>query len=241
MKPLVILMFLAVPAVAQNQKILFPMLSEPVVMGAGGSSFQTILHSYLPSAPQSAEFIHVAGVSHGRVLLLPAESRFGYDLISHGADVPDDITQLPVVRERDLRTGLSTIIGMRAEPNYIYGGEVPPRFAGTWKQRNMLRIYDFDNTGRLEADIVYRVPAWSGTFAGPHVVVNRRDGDDETYPIFGEVMLDGPCVTNPQSNVCGSWDNIVVEIHPNDPSIRYFPMLSSTDNMTQYVTIRVPQ
>lgn len=240
MKRFLWLFLLAIPAFAQDQKVLFPMLSRGVVNGAGGSSFETILDVQLPDARTFPSRVIPDAVSHGRFLLFPAGAEFGYDLISHGAGIPDDITQLPVVRERNLRSGVSTIIGMRVQPNYgvdQFGNPV----VLSYKQRNMLRIYDFDNTGRLEADIVYRVPPWGGTFSGPHVVANRRDGDDESYPTFGEVLLTGPCVSNPQSNVCGTWGDIAVEIHPNDPAIRYFPMLSSTDNTTQYVTIRAPQ
>jgi hypothetical protein len=175
------------------------------------------------------------------VLFFPPEAdvAFGYEVVSHGIGVPDDITQLPVVRERDLHTGTSYILNMPVNPNYIFD-QVPPRFAGTYKERNTLRIYDVDNTGRLEVDIIYRIIPFSGSLGGPHIVVNRREGDGPSYPTFGELTFDGPCFTGSSGDVCRQ-SSIMLEIRPNDPSIRYFPMLSTTDNTTQYVTIRVPQ
>jgi len=240
MKRFLWLVLLGLPAFAQDQKVLFPMLSRGVVNGAAGSSFETVLDVLLPSAQTFPSRFVPDSVSHGRLLTFAAGAEFGYDLISHSAGVPDDITQLPVVRERNLRAGPSTIIGMRVEPKYGVD-QFGNRVVLSYKHRNMLRVYDFDNTGRLEVDVIYRIPPWGGTFPGPHLVADRRDGDDASYPAFGEVLLAEPCVSNPQSNICGTWGDIAVEIHPNDPAIRYFPMLSSTDNTTQYVAIRAPQ
>jgi hypothetical protein len=127
---------------------------------------------------------------------------------------------------------------MPVTPNYILG-TTPPTFAGTYQERNTLRIYDVDNTGRLSVDVIFHHVA-GVSLVGPHIEVNRREGDDVSYPTFGELTFNGPCYTAPTGNVCREAE-LALEIVPSDPTIRYYPMLSTTNNTTQYVTVRGPQ
>jgi hypothetical protein len=150
--------------------------------------------------------------------------------------------RLPVVREAQLRTGPSTIFDMLTSPNYsVSSGSGPTMvFNGTFAQRHMLRIYDADNTGRLSVDVTFTAYSPFNGQENMRIDVNRREGNDPSYPTFGERMIDGICIRSGMFNQC-SGATLFITITPNDPAIRYYAMLSTTDNTTQAVAIHVPQ
>lgn len=244
MKRLAIALLLTTsPLFAQNtEKILFPVLSSSVVHGAFGSTFKTTLMAYLPPAPATSivEYADPAGVSSGRLLTFDTSTAFDYELLSTGTSaVPPDTTQLPVVRERDFRTGTTYLLGMPSTPVYDpTHSQVPPLVVG-WAERNTLRIYDVDNTGTFEADttiVTGQFPSVSSP--GPHIRADRRDGNDASYPYYAVVNFGPQCYT--QQGTCIPVTSMIV-IQPTSPAARYWAFLSTTDNTTQYVTIRAPQ
>lgn len=259
MKRLLLLFLLSSSAAAQDlsgfEKILFPVLGSNVVHGAYGSSFETRLRLFTPSdvafypSGGSATVLHQtvwaqpvpfddpAGISRGRFLFfdksIADQLAFGYTLIS-----ATDSTQLPVVRERDYLTGTSYIVNVPLHPVIVL--DPLPHSSGEFKQRNTIRIYDVDDTGQLEVEILVRALPISATFLLGTLRADRRDGEGPTYPTYGELAYSGPCITLPAGNNCNDFET-TVELRPVDPNIRYWAFLSTTDNATQYVTIRTPQ
>jgi hypothetical protein len=158
---------------------------------------------------------------------------FGYTLIS-----ATDTTQLPVVRERDYRRGASYIVNVPMHPVIVL--DPLPHSNGEFKQRNTIRIYDVDDTGQLEVQVFVRALPISATFVLGTIRADRRDGEGPTYPAYGELSYSGPCITLPAGNNCNDFET-TVEMQPTSSNIRYWAFLSTTDNASQYVTIRTPQ
>jgi hypothetical protein len=257
MKRFLLLLLMSSSAAAQDlsgfEKILFPVLGSSVVHGAYGSTFETRLRLFTPSDvafypsegstvvlhPQTwaarVPFDDQVGTSRGRFLFfekgIADQVAFGYTLISS-----TDTTQLPVVRERDYRTGTTYIVDVPMHPVIVL--DPLPHSNGEFKQRNTIRIYDVDNTGKLDVEVLVRALPISATFVLGTLRADRREGDGPTYPTYGELAYSGPCISF--GNNCQDFET-TVELRPTNPDIRYWAFLSSTDNASQYVTIRTAQ
>jgi hypothetical protein len=260
------LLLLATTASAQDlsafESILVPVLSEGVVFGAHGASFQTTLTAIsagpvayypapgaggpavgtLPMQPDTVPVFSYAPVSAGRILYVErgAASRisFGYQLHSTGPDAMFHSVTLPLLRERDLRTGTSWFHGLAFEPIIVSS---PIRLLG-YASRNRVRIYDGDFSGRLSMTVrlLGTGPRSAFVYGEYTVDVNRREFDDPTYPYFGEVAIPDTCVRVP-SNVFCNGVGFTVELTPNDPGIRYWAVGTKTRNATSETVVVTPQ
>ncbi|HEX9162378.1 MAG TPA: hypothetical protein VF980_11775 [Thermoanaerobaculia bacterium] len=150
---------------------------------------------------------------------------------------------MPIVRERDFKTGRTEILGVQS--NYIVGTNTVP-FTTTPRFRHALRVSDVD--GRGNAAVIVRV--FTDITGNGHAVtfplreftlpLNSKEGADASYPAYGEVTIDElcerislliPCIGGPQR----------IEIEPLAPGLRYWAMVSATDNFTQQVSLAYQQ
>jgi hypothetical protein len=169
--------------------------------------------------------------SKGRVVWIDRAAvddvHFGYTLISNDASLlaPVQRTALPVVRERELRRGRIELLN------------VP---AGSQRFRRMLRIYDVLRDG--SAVVTVRVElmnvGFTSTLETFTVPLDRVDGADASYPYYAEVPLELPCLRLGSSD-CSSYEARLSLTA--SPDIRYWAFVSSTDNVTQQVSIYAPQ
>jgi hypothetical protein len=139
----------------------------------------------------------------------------------------------------DFRSGVVHIVGIWSLYQTEGTFESPvsvPRF------RHTLRIYASDLLGSDEAMVrTYRQDvSFVEQLSESRVVLDRRDGDDLSYPFYAELPMDELC--NPVSLhiPCGGGPQRV-EITPITAGLRYWAMVSGTDNVTQAVTIVYPQ
>ena len=250
---------------SQYDRVLLPAWAQTPITGANGSTFQTVLEvqpqsrtvQYYPVVTTNLPVLPTFGVipaqvsntlklydlvpqAHGRLLLLEKGGAdtltFSYKVIALDADGTPRYTSLPVVRERDFRSGPADIVGIPTWP--VEGG---------YRHRNMLRVYDPDNTGTLRVRVTWGVVNFNmapATEASRIVDVSARDFDNPSYPYFAEVDLDTlipPCVPGiPVSSPCARMDR-VIRITPLAAGARFWAFVSTTDNVTQAVTIHMPQ
>jgi hypothetical protein len=140
-------------------------------------------------------------------------------------------TEVPVVRERDMRTQTFALVNIPVTDGF----------------RNTLRIYDID--GRSDADV--RVRLFSVTLqpvAGPGV----SSSPDQ---LLGERLLRlAPPAFEPSRNPgylqigdlseiasLGAAERVTIEIEPVSPGLRIWAIVSVTNNATQHVTTVTPQ
>jgi hypothetical protein len=266
---LTLLAALAAGAEAQDlsnyDKVLLPAWAQTPITGANGSTFRTVLEvqpqsravQFYPTVTTNLPVLPTFGVippqvantlklydlvprAHGRLLILEKGGAdtltFSYQVIALDADGTPRSTSLPVVRERDFRSGPRDIVGIPTWP--VEGG---------YRHRNMLRVYDPDNTGTLRVKITWGLVNFnsSPTTEASHIVdVSGRDFDDPSYPYFAEVDLDTlipPCVPGiPVSHPCAQMDR-VIRVTPLAEGARFWAFVSTTDNITQAVTVHTPQ
>jgi hypothetical protein len=140
---------------------------------------------------------------------------------------------LPLLRDRDLRTGPSWIQGLAFEP--VSDGLTVTGYAS----RNRIRIYDGDNSGRLSVTVrlLGTGPRSAFVYGQYTVDVNRREYDDVTYPWFGELAIPDTCVRAPLCETAG----FAVELTPNDPHSRYWAVGTNTNNSTTETLVVMPQ
>lgn len=173
--------------------------------------------------------------SKGRVVWIDRAAvndvHFGYTLISNDARLlaPVQRTALPVVRERELRRGRIELLDVPA-----WGGSAGDRF------RHTLRIYDVLRTGSVVATVRVELMDVGGartleTFTVP---LDRVDGADASFPYYAEVPLELPCLRFGSENCGGYSARLSLTVAPD---IHYWAFVSSTDNVTQQVSIHAPQ
>ncbi|HEX9162377.1 MAG TPA: hypothetical protein VF980_11770 [Thermoanaerobaculia bacterium] len=160
-----------------------------------------------------------------------------------GDDQRANETRLPIVRERDFKSGRTEILGVNS--TYIYGPNACPNTA-TPQFRHALRVYDVDSRGdgavivRVFTDILGAGRAVTTPIREFTLPLTSREGSDPSYPAYGEATIDEVCVPfschTPCSNV-----PLRVEIEPVTPGIRYWAMVSATDNFTQQVSLAYQQ
>ena len=156
--------------------------------------------------------------------------------------------ELPIVRERDVRTGKTTLLPLPVDP--VLSAEDPSspehfHLLG-YAERYAIRIYDWDSTGKL--DVAVRMIR--GFFLAQRAVgevrlrLDRRDFDDPTYPFYAEVdpqkAFAAWCYPAALHSACSPFPAII-EIEPLTPGARYYAFASRTDNATNQITVFTPR
>jgi IPT/TIG domain len=139
-------------------------------------------------------------------------------------------TEVPVVRERDLRTTAIEIFPVPLDPLF----------------RQALRIYDPFRLGDGEVEVRFYI-AGDGKLVATRratlAVFERTmpyDGAvDQSFPGLAELnnlMLDVP-----ELAAVSSTEELRIEVVPLTPRLRFWAMVSLTNNDTQHVTLLTPQ
>lgn len=258
----------------QFEKILVPVLNAHVINGVNGSEFGTSLGVYSPQRPfnyypafspttptvpailatlpsrQAIPFWEAPGVTaQGRFLFVQPDSvdlPFSAMAVSRDAAGFGTVTQLPIVRARDTRTATITLMDIPVTP--ILSAEDPSspehfHLVG-WKERNTLRIYDWDGDGSLVVKVRLIVSPGQQSHGAIDVPVNRRDFDDPTYPYYAIVDLQsafGPsyCYYAEPHVACSGYDaNLLITGNGTAP---FYAIASSTDNTSNRFTVFTPR
>lgn len=190
---------------------------------------------YGPAAP-TGRFLYVEKDK------LPELALQYYLLSSDPAAVAkDQRTALPIVSIPF--SGTSRILSLPVEPIIAYpNGSVAGEMKG-YVQRSILRIYDFggDGTGEVTVErFVSGLFGRSGSLGKTSVKLNRRGGDDATFPWFGELEELNSCLPFSQHTPCMAF-TLRLEIVPVTPGMKYWAFVSTTHNQTHQVTVFAPQ
>lgn len=189
---------------------------------------------YGPPRP-TGRFLYVEAVNSDELSLQ-------YFLLSSDAygDTADQMTALPIVNRPLARK--SRILRIPVRPIIEYEGDnLTGRHTG-YVYRLLLRIYDWegDGTGRVTVTpYVEGLFGESGALESSVATLDRRDGDDPTFPWYAELPLDR-CLPFSAHTPCMSF-NMRVEIIPETDGMEYWPFVSVTDNRTQQVTVFAPR
>jgi hypothetical protein len=245
-------------------KILLPAYSAIPVRGVAGSSFSTLLQlfshrpfRYFPAtgdkiatARADSSLFHfdlgLRGSGGGRFIFVErsAESdvTFGYQLEASAAGL-STTTALPAIHEKDVRTGITDILNVPFTYDII---EIPNEvitYAAVPRVRRALWVYAFDDI--LQAKV--RVRIFQSSVVPPPqqwreytVSLDHRDGEGPTFPWYTRLNLEDICMPFSRQLPCEGFIGRV-EIEPLSDRLRYSPMISVTDNVTQHVTILIPQ
>jgi hypothetical protein len=249
----------AVPAdLAQYEKVLLPVVITPVnerITGVGGSQFDTDVDAVTLMPVRVWTGGDVETVERIGRLTFPGVSRAGRvlhverahaDALSLNATLRSSATgerwhaaTLPVVRERDLHTTTARILGVSSPYSYDPPDGVARRAIAHY--RHHLRVYDVDGRGDAQVRVRRFVVQTGGTpIADEILTLDRREGADASHPAFAEVVIPELCVPFSLHTPCAGatqW----IEVEPLTPGLRFFPLVSATDNVTQQVTVSWPQ
>lgn len=137
-------------------------------------------------------------------------------------------TEVPLVRERDLRTTAIELFPVPLDPMF----------------RLSLRIYDPFRLGNAQVEIRYYVTRTGqlvATKTATLSVFERRfnSGVDVSFPgvaEFGNLLVDVPELSSVDPT-----EQLRIEIIPLTPGLRFWAMVSLTNNDTQQVTLLTPQ
>lgn len=127
-------------------------------------------------------------------------------------------TEIPVVREKDVRTDAITLLNVPTDPRF----------------RTMLRMYDFD--GATDHQVQVRIYAANDQTVLAESTVTLRSPNAGLAP--GYAQLGNLTDTYPQ---LVSADRLRIEITPVTPGVRFWAFVSVTNNDTQHVTTITPQ
>jgi hypothetical protein len=148
---------------------------------------------------------------------------------------------LPVVRESNVRTETTSILGVFSRYTYVTLEDGVSRSA-IEQTRHHLRVYDIDARG----DAQVRVRRYDQNVFPPVLLeermltLDKREGDDPTYPAFAEILLPEICHPFSRHTPCAGGSQWI-EIAPLTSGLRFFTIVSATDNVTQQVTLLWPQ
>lgn len=160
---------------------------------------------------------------------------------SVAGDVSSSVTQ-PIVREPDFKTDQIRIIGIGSR--YVLGSGTCPNTA-TAVYRHTLRIYDVD--GGQNTQVMVRRFDHAVSPAGEPILLSEdlvtiayRDGVDPSYPSYAEMTIPEVCHPFSFHTPCTGGAQYV-EITPVTPALRFWAMVSATNNVTHQVTLFHPQ
>jgi IPT/TIG domain len=138
-------------------------------------------------------------------------------------------TEVPVVRERDLRSDAVELFPVPLDPLF----------------RQSLRIYDPFRTGNAQVEVrffVTRTGERVATRTATLPVYERTlpyGGVDQSFPGLAE--LNNLMIDVPELAVVPSTEQLRIEVVPVTPGLRFWAMVSLTNNDTQHVTLLTPQ
>ena len=250
---------------SQMERILVPIVTTADAQGLNGArfgsafdfvNFVTPLH-YFPrytagvaaigeALPPDYQFPFLgAGAAPsriGRLLFVDpsASTAFEAELTSWTGDEGAVYrTRLPVVHERDFRIGTAEIIGVHSD--YLYSNDPACRTA-TPQYRHTLRVYDVDARGDASVTVRVYYDALRPSYLVRELTLPlvSREGTDASFPAYAEIPLEEFC--NPFSchTPCRGGE-LRVEIEPVTSGLRYWAMVSATDNVTAQVSLAYPQ
>lgn len=195
-------------------------------MQPGFGGVFSLLDRGVAARPQ-ARFVFFDSRCADQVLIgLTVVSRFS-KILSHA--------NVPVVSERAFVTGDLWLMNM---PNVITGDFILSDNRRSM-YRHKLRVYDADGSGAGVVDVEMRGGADRQLTAQYRVTLDRRDGDDPSFPFYGEVEIEDFCY-HITGNGC-IWSEAAVHLSPASPGLRYWGFLTSTDNTTGHIVVTLPQ
>jgi len=205
--------------------------------GSGGSD--DVIANIWGYSPDPFNLPYEPRTAGGRILFVedPAAGGFVTNLVleSYGSTPSPYETAVPAVPEASFFETSTAILGLGSRWEG-YPEPVP-------LLRHDLRIYDIDARG----DGVVHVQAFYLAYGlYPQEVFNdtysltHRDGDDPSYPFYARTRLQQPCGTADPGSLCegGSWYVVVTSL---TPGLRFWPMVSQTDNESQQVQLFWPR
>jgi hypothetical protein len=268
----VLLTLIACSGLAQDlsgfEKVLLPVEPFVGITGAAGTEFRTALHAWAPArfryyfggdTIQTFDPIRIIPApvvtpsqprsEIGRLLYIEKSAidsvSMQLRLDSRPAGEPEHLVRVdsvPVVRERDFRTGTIAFANVPFPYVYLTNDVIRPALA---QYRHALRIYDVD----LRGDAAVRVRVfWTNTGGGGSlqkeavVALDRRNGSDPSFPYYAVVDLDtffSSCNPFSLHTPCAGMDTRI-ELEPVPPGMRYWAFVSMTNNFTQEVTVIAP-
>lgn len=154
---------------------------------------------------------------------------------------PGSETTVPIVREDDFRTTVTHILGIRSA--WTFSEALCPRTAFS-RFRHTLRVYDVDARGNGAVLVRVYADSGNGTFSSlvqeATLPLDHREGDDSSFPAFGELTINEICRPFSCQLPC-TGGPMRVEIAPLTPGLRFWPLVTETDNATHQVTLAYPQ
>lgn len=164
-------------------------------------------------------------------------------LIARASDGYSSISSLPIVRERDFRSGTIHIIDVVSLYTYTPAPVGTCRTA-TPQFRHRLRVYDLNGTGTgavrvrtYENDLgPQNLPPISETT----LTLDQREGSDASYPYFAELVIDEICHPFSCHTPCAGGSQRL-EIEPLIEGMTFWAFVSGTDNANQRVVVNWPQ
>jgi hypothetical protein len=248
------------PDLDQFEKVFVPALTTPgtVITGVNGSVFSSAVFGISATPVRVWTGNDVETVQAARAFAFPGTSRGGRILyvertnasaISLNAVLSSSAAggvgwydaMLPVVRESDVRTETTAILGVSSRYIYVTGEDGISRSA-IEQTRHHLRVYDVDARGNAQVRVRrYDQSVGGSVLLGELVLtLDRREGDDPTYPSFAEILIPELCHPFSRHTPCAGGSQWI-EIAPLTPGLRFFPIVSATDNVTQQVALTWPQ
>jgi len=150
------------------------------------------------------------------------------------------VDSLPVVRERDFRTGPIAFANVPYSYVYLTEDIIRPAYA---QYRHQLRIYDVD----LRGDAAVRIRIFDRNAGGSLVKeaiipLDGRNGGDPSYPFYANLDLDAffnGCRPFSLHTPCVGTDTRI-ELLPVTEGLHYWAFVTLTNNFTQEVTALLP-
>lgn len=248
------------PDLDQFEKVFVPAVITPgpAITGVNGSLFASAVYGVSATPVRVWTGNDVETIQDARPFAFPGTSRSGRLLYVERANASAislnavlsssaaggeswyDAT-LPVVRETDVRTETTAILGVGSRYIYVTGSDGVSRSA-IEQTRHHLRVYDIDARGNAQVRVRRYDQNVGGSFLIEELVLtlDRREGDDPTYPSFAEILVPELCHPFSRHTPCAGGTQWI-EIAPLTPGLRFFPIVSATDNVTQQVSLSWPQ
>ena len=260
---LLLLLFVVSDLTAENlsgfRKVLIPSFTGFPVKGVGGTSFATEVNFFSPGRciyfPASAIVGHYGfdtigpGLGsfavEGGAKLSPRfvyvyaqcydQAKFSETIIT-----PAGRVQLPLLREEQFLTGTTQLLGI---PIVLRGGDCFVDCSAIFPvYRHKVRVINEDDDANGAVLVRLWLPWHDASVTAPdaeyHVALDRRAGTDPSYPYYGEVDVESPCLRERHGCVEAIGR---IEVVPVSPALRYWAFATSTHNETQQIELSLPQ